>query len=271
MKSNPWHPVLVSAGILLIAPQSSFGFSGFLTTWRGIYPSSTSSNVVGCATCHVGTGGGNPWNAYGWAVRQAYYGSAASNIVAAIRSVEGNDADGDGSTNLIEITANTLPGWRKGNVHISYFKNNTTTSGNAPISTTTALDPRKIVSWILGQGLTGNNALEDADPDKDGATNREEYLFGGMANNSASFPKPVVSSNGGANPSFTVDVRVNDPEFTITPKWSQNLTSFFSSGFTTRVDGVSSFGTSYALRRYETNLGGLDKVFLRAEGVLTTP
>jgi hypothetical protein len=271
MKSNPWHPMLVSAGILLIATQSSFGFSSFLTTWRGIYPSSTSSNVVGCATCHVGTNGGNPWNAYGWSVRQAYNGSAGFNITTAIRSVEGNDADGDGSANMIEITANTLPGWKKGNVNIYYFKNATTTLGNAPIATTTPFDPRKIVTWILGQGLTGNNALEDADPDKDGATNRQEYLFGGMANNSTSFPRPVVTPNGGANPSFTVDVRVDDPEFTITPVWSQNLTSFFSNGFTTRVDGVSSFGTSYARRRYETNLGALNKVFFRVEGVLATP
>lgn len=271
MKSTIWHTSAVSAGILLSANQASFGFGGFLTTWRGIYPSSTSSGAVGCATCHVGTGGGNPWNAYGWSVRQAYIAGGRSNITTAIQSVEGNDADGDGSTNIIEITANTLPGWTKGNNNSSFFSNNTITTGNPPISTTTPLDPRKIITWILGQGLRGTDALESADPDQDGFTNREEYLFGGLANVPSSSPKPVVVPNGGVNPAFTVDVRVDDPEFTITPEWSPNLTEFFNSGFTTNVDGVSAFGGSYVRRRYETSLGSIESVFFRVEGAVAIP
>lgn len=268
MNSNLLQSYAFGAGILLFASQPLFGFSGFLTTWRGIYPGSTSSNSVGCATCHQSTGGGNPWNAYGWSVRQAYYGAANFNITTAIRSVEANDADGDGSSNFVEITANTLPGWTKGNNNTIYFKNGTITPGNAPISTTTPLDPRKIVAWILGQGLAGANAAETADPDKDGATNREEYLFGGLANNPLSFPKPGVDPNGGSNPTFIVDVRVDDPEFTITPKWSENLTEFFNSGFSSNIDGVSTFGSSYVRRRHQTTLGTNNRVFFRIEGAI---
>jgi len=224
---------------------------------------------VGCATCHVSTGGGNPWNAYGWSIRQAFVGG--NNITTAIRSVEENDADGDGSSNLIEITANTLPGWTEGNNNSYFDKNNTITTGNAPIATTTPLDPRKFVAWILGQGLRGDDALESSDPDMDGATNLEEYLFGGLANDPASSPKPVVILNEGASPGFTVDVRVDDPEFTITPKWSQNLTEFFNSGFTTNVDGVSAFGSSYVRRQYENSLGPIKSVFFRVEGTVAIP
>ncbi len=271
MNSKIWHASAVSAGLLLIANQTSFGFGGFLTTWSGIYPTSTSDDAVGCATCHVGTGGGNPWNAYGWSVRQAYRGSANFSITTAIQLVEGNDADGDGSSNLIEITANTLPGWTKGNNNSSFFSSGAITTGLPPISTSTPVDPRKIVSWILGQGLTGTDALESSDPDKDGATNREEYLFGGLAKDPSSSPRPVVTANGGANPSFIVDVRVNDPEFMITPKWSQNLAEFFNSGFTTNVDEASAFGSAYVRRRYETSLGSVESIFFRAQGVPTAP
>ncbi len=271
MKSTFSQTSAASAGILFMASQSLFGFSSFLTTWRGIYPASSSDNLVGCATCHQGTGGGNPWNAYGWSVRQAYYAAGQTNITTAIRSVEGNDADADGSSNFVEITANTLPGWTKGNNNTIYFKNGTITTGNAPISTTTPLDPRKIVAWILGQSLTGADAAETADPDNDGATNREEYLFGGLAKNPLSFPKPEVVPNGGSNPTFVVDVRLDDPEFTITPKWSENLTEFFNSGFTSPVDGVSTFGSSYVRRRYETSLSPINSIFFRIEGALVTP
>ena len=270
MKSNRWYTLAVSAGILLITNQTSFGFSSFLNTWRGIYPTSTSDDAIGCATCHVSTGGGNPWNAYGWSVRQAYTGTSNSNITTAIRAVEGNDADGDGSANIVEIRANTLPGWTKGDFNSYFFKNGNVTNGNPPVVTSN-LDPRKIVAWILGQGLTGNDALEGSDPDKDGATNREEYLFGGLANNPLSSPKPLVIASGGVNPAFTVDVRVDDPEFTITPKWSQNLVDFFNSGFTSPTNGVSTFGSSYVRRRYETSLGPVNRIFFRVEGSVVTP
>lgn len=170
----------------------------------------------------------------------------------------------------MEITAGTLPGWTEGNNNSYFFKNGTVTNGNAPVVTSN-LDPRKIVAWILGQGLTGQDALENSDPDKDGATNLEEYLYGGLAKDPSSSPKPVVLPNGGSNPAFTVDVRVDDPEFTITPKWSQNLTEFFNSGFTANIDGVSTLGTSYVRRRYETSLGPVNSIFFRVEGAATIP
>lgn len=81
----------------------------------------------------------------------------------------------------------------------------------------------------------------------------------------------MIAANGGTNPTFTVDVRINDPEFVITPKWSQNLTAFFNSGFTTPVNGTSIFGSAYVRRSYTTSLGPVSNIFFRMEGSLATP
>jgi hypothetical protein len=123
------------------------------------------------------------------------------------------------------------------------------------------LDPRKFVAWILGQSLSGNDALESSNPNRDGVCNSEEYLFEALPNDPSTSAKPLVVPNGGVNPVFTIDVRVNDPEFTITPKWSRNLAQFFNSGFTSPVDGVSTFGNSDGRRQYQTSLGSMERIF----------
>jgi hypothetical protein len=53
--------------------------------------------------CHYDfTGGGSPWNPYGDAVRAVYDKKAGE--VAAFQAVESLDSDGDGSSNIEEIT-----------------------------------------------------------------------------------------------------------------------------------------------------------------------
>ena len=48
------------------------GTSGVESNSMAIMESSTGAK---CQVCHVESGGGSPWNAYGWAVRQAVSGS----------------------------------------------------------------------------------------------------------------------------------------------------------------------------------------------------
>ncbi len=60
-----------------------------------------------CQVCHVERNGGSPWNAYGWAIRQADSGD----LVVDFQAVEDDDSDGNGDTNLAEIVADAQPGW----------------------------------------------------------------------------------------------------------------------------------------------------------------
>lgn len=81
------------------------GTSGIDSDTMQIMESATGKR---CQVCHESRNGGSPWNAYGWAIRQAGGGSDA---LAAFLSVEALDSDGNGDTNLEEITAEAQPGW----------------------------------------------------------------------------------------------------------------------------------------------------------------
>lgn len=251
---------------LLLSSQVAGAFSGFLNTWRNTYPSSTTSAGGGnCAVCHQRTSGGNPWNAYGWAVRTEYLAGGRTDIVAAFLAVEDADSDGNGDSNLSEINANTLPGWTEGPNNTYFFKNGTTSDNNLPISQGTPDPVDAVAQWLASFNLSGEDAEESADPDQDRATNLEEYLFGGIPNDSQSFPALEVDPNGGDNPSFTIDVRVDDPNVTIAPMWSRNLVDFFDTDFTTTSDANSSFGPSYVRRTYNTSLSSESALFFRLE------
>lgn len=268
-KPGIWRGVKIIAAfslLFLLGTEVASAFSGFLTTWRGIYPGSSSSgDGVNCAICHQRTSGGNPWNAYGWSVRVAYYAGGRTNITAAILSVAADDADGDGSSNDVEIAANTQPGWTSGNNNTYFFKNNTTTTGNPPVSAGTA-DPRQVVGWILGRGLRGADALESADPDGDRSTNLEEYLFGGLPDDPKSFPQPKVLLDQVSGASFSIDIRTDDPEFVTTVRASEDLTDVNSVPATSWTDAASVFGPSYVRRKFDNPLDGAPRVFFRAEG-----
>jgi spore coat protein A len=81
------------------------GTSGVESNSMAIMESSTGAR---CQVCHVESGGGSPWNAYGWAVRQAVSGG---DWVGAFMAVEDSDSDGNGNDNIDEIMADAQPGW----------------------------------------------------------------------------------------------------------------------------------------------------------------
>lgn len=91
--------------------------------------------------CHVNAGS-EPWNAYGWSIREEIQGGADAQT--AIQNVEFDNSDGDpiGAHNFDEILRNFQPGWTAGANNTHYFKNGSTTSGHSPppVSTTTDID-----------------------------------------------------------------------------------------------------------------------------------
>ncbi len=106
--------VVISAYVILtIALAWSAGtkpasaFHACLNAFAARYPASTST-ASGCALCHVSSGGGAPWNAYGSSLQQRDTTFCQNPPFA---DVENLDSDGIGGTNLAEINANTQPGW----------------------------------------------------------------------------------------------------------------------------------------------------------------
>ena len=79
----------------------------------------------GCQLCHVNLDGGEPWNLYGFEIRDNYIELFASNdIKGAIESIESNDSDSDpqGRSNLEEIQLNPDPGWSPGPTNTWIYK-----------------------------------------------------------------------------------------------------------------------------------------------------
>ena len=100
--------------------------------WNDAYPNSRSGDVAGCQLCHVFPGGGDGWNAYGWAIRvERQLGSV---IEAALSFVELYNSDNDPScsSNAIEINNDTQPGWKSGNTNTIFFSNGPTITNQPP-------------------------------------------------------------------------------------------------------------------------------------------
>ena len=85
-----------------------------MTTFNDVY-GTEDSRLDNCAVCHTH---GRALNSYGQAVRRAIPLDAEPGtdderielLRAALRAVEAEDSDGDGSTNLVEIEGRTFPG-----------------------------------------------------------------------------------------------------------------------------------------------------------------
>ena len=57
---------------LILATSQAIAFPKTFNDWQARYnpPSATADNAA-CQTCHVQTNGGDPWNGYGWDIRNA--------------------------------------------------------------------------------------------------------------------------------------------------------------------------------------------------------
>ncbi len=102
------------AGVLALALALSAGsadaFSDYVAefqTYAASLGGSTATQATGCQICHLSSGGGNNFNAYG----SALVGSAAGDIAARLPDVGSQDSDGVGGSNSVEIAAGAQPGW----------------------------------------------------------------------------------------------------------------------------------------------------------------
>lgn len=130
--------------VLFLWSGKGYAQSEYLPLFTGKYPAATALNT--CLVCHQATvtgGRSNNRNGYGSAW------SSAGGDVAAFGAIEGADSDGDGFTNIVEITAGTFPG------------NATSVPASAALSITTASPlPAGTVGTVYSQtfATTGGTA-----------------------------------------------------------------------------------------------------------------
>jgi hypothetical protein len=102
--------ILTSMCIILMVSSQAFGRRPIRNAFFAVYPSAEGtrlddlpSNANHCGVCHYDFDGGGPRNWYGAAVEVAR--GISPDDESAILSVENFDSDGDGYSNLIEITS----------------------------------------------------------------------------------------------------------------------------------------------------------------------
>ena len=116
-------PTLFSTSLVLILSTGViFGYGSIRNAWVDHYDAGPNLQSMACQLCHAESSGGQPWNAYGWAIRQEYDGNGR-NLINAFIAVESQNSDNDsgGYTNLAEILADTPPGWTTGAVNPWFY------------------------------------------------------------------------------------------------------------------------------------------------------
>ncbi len=134
-----WHGYVGTAILLYfcsIGTQSTlFAHPNFLVEWSKLYPESESSKRV-CQLCHFSDSGGEPWNAYGFDIREEYIRIGRLDIALAISGVESHDSDNDPKSlsNLVEIKQDFDPGWLKDDHNAVFFRDCSSALLPTPIS-----------------------------------------------------------------------------------------------------------------------------------------
>lgn len=115
-------PFFMSFALLLPFSQVHAA-SSYLGSWSSLYPNSSSDNS-GCQLCHGAST--QQLNTYG---RDMCLLSGG--VSGRIQAIQNQDSDGDGSSNLQEINANTQPGWTSGNGNPLFSRGNCTATGQS--------------------------------------------------------------------------------------------------------------------------------------------
>ena len=151
------------AGLLCVS-QGAQAKSSILTAWNAVYPSSQSAvNAAGagssCNLCHQSLSP-RSFNGYGWAIRiNINAGMSNTNAILAAESAD-SDNDPTGSSNLVEITADTQPGYTTGANNTWFFEDGTTTTNQMPpAGILGSLDPVPNPWTDLGNGLAGTGGV----------------------------------------------------------------------------------------------------------------
>jgi|GEM_PF-4035658 len=124
---------------LLLVSGRVMAFGFIASQWQAIYEdaagpcgfaSQSMQNVQAatgsrCQFCHRDTTGAEPWNGYGWDLRQSGVDFAA---------IEGLNSDDDSGNfpNFDEICADTQPGWNADGTNLAYFVDGSTQAATPP-------------------------------------------------------------------------------------------------------------------------------------------
>ena len=99
MSRMKFFVILLAVVFVVGTVGSAAALSSYYNSFSSTYPSSATKSFS-CSICHVPAGPPS-LNPYGSA-----YASAGHNF----KSIESQDSDGDGATNIVEINAGTNPG-----------------------------------------------------------------------------------------------------------------------------------------------------------------
>jgi hypothetical protein len=103
MKLSPKEKRKLALAIALVmgSVATAYSIGGYLTQFENKYPAASGTQIDSCSLCHTDISQSSARNSYG-----AAFGSNSHNFAA----IESLDSDGDGFTNLQEISAKTFPG-----------------------------------------------------------------------------------------------------------------------------------------------------------------
>jgi parallel beta-helix repeat protein len=153
-------PLALCSGLLLAASTAG-AFPGSLSDWQQRYgAASQSGDNAQCQLCHAEANGGDPWNGYGWDIRNALAdqlpggtcdlngdGDVSNDeafFCVELLNSDGN-VDGSGSPvdNVTEIgvVPSAQPGWTDGPFNTLYFKSGLVSTGELPPADIGKLDP----------------------------------------------------------------------------------------------------------------------------------
>ncbi len=197
--------VLCSVPAWLWAP-GSYAFNPYLDSFQATYSSSTTGNA-GCVVCHgtnaSGTRDTGTFNVYGAALL-----GQGGDIVARLAAVEGFDSDGEGHTNLQEITAGAQPGWCVAGAAGCDNGGFTLPTGVSPLDPAASnqpptADPGGPYSATSGVAVTLDGS---GSSDPDGSIASYDWDFGDGSSGSGVSPSVTYASAG----SYTVSLTVTD-------------------------------------------------------------
>jgi len=136
--------------LLVVAAIRAGAFPQTLNAWEARYDASSSGDTAACQLCHANANGGDPWNGYGWDLRESLAdpscdlnGNGVISNDEAFFCVEllNSDADGSGNDNVMEIGLSTQPGWTNDAFNTFYFRSGSVTANNLPPGNIGKLDP----------------------------------------------------------------------------------------------------------------------------------
>ena len=176
-RGNRFALVPVVLALALLVSLDARAFPGCDSFFATTYPNSTTENLGSCQTCHSAT---PSLNYYGIDLRAQANANNVSvcsqgGFPIAAAAAEGIDSDGEGSTNLEEINANTQPGWCDTNLAGCRGNNGGVTPPGVALDPTPANNPPVADAGGPYTGEAGSTLIQfdgsgSSDPDGDTLT-----------------------------------------------------------------------------------------------------